>query len=121
VSGRINARVVDRLSRFGLRWIPWGDDANALEQSIATMRERIAAAGVSPDPLQVVSNLRVFKDDDGAIDAERTLERVPELVEAGATDFLARVPARDANPETEADLRAFVAAFRAATGHAEAS
>ena len=46
VSGTINARVVDRLCRFGLRWIPWGDDAAEIEQSIATMRERIAAAGV---------------------------------------------------------------------------
>ena len=46
ISGTINARVVDRLCRFGLRWIPWGDDAAEIEQSIATMRERIAAAGV---------------------------------------------------------------------------
>ena len=45
VSGTINARVVERLCRFGLRWIPWGDDAVEIEQSIATMRDRIAAAG----------------------------------------------------------------------------
>src|SRR5689334_11883560 len=34
VSGRINARVVGRLGRHGLRWIPWGDDAAELERSI---------------------------------------------------------------------------------------
>ena len=116
VSGTINARVVDRLCRFGLRWIPWGDDAADLELSITKMRDRIAAAGVSPDGLQVVSNLRVYKTDDGAIDIERTMEPVPELVAAGATDVLVRMPVREPNAETEATLRDFVAAFRAATG-----
>ncbi len=116
VSGRINTRVVDRLCRFGLRWIPWGDDAAELERSIATLRERITAAGVSPDGLQVVANLRVFTTDAGDIDLERTLEPVPRLVAAGATDFLTRPPARAPDAATEASLRAFVAAFRAVTG-----
>ena len=113
ISGTINARVVDRLCRFGLRWIPWGDDAAEIEQSIATLRERIAATGVAPDGLQVVANLRVFKADDGAIDLERTMEPVPRLVAAGATDLRVRFPVREPNEETEASLREFVAAFRA--------
>jgi probable F420-dependent oxidoreductase len=116
VSGRIGARVVDRLCRFGLRWIPWGDDAAELEQSITKMRERIATAGVAPEGLQVVANLRVFTTDAGAIDVARTLDPVPRLVAAGATDFLTRPPRRAPNAETEADVRAFVGAFRAATG-----
>jgi len=115
VSGRITARLVDRLCRFGMRWIPWGDDANELEQSIATLRERIAAAGHPSDGLQVVANLRVFKNDD-EIDVDRTLAPVPHLVAAGATSFLARFPVRAPNAETEASLRAFVAAFRSVTG-----
>jgi len=116
VSGRINARVVDRLCRFGLRWIPWGDDAVEIERSVPAMRERIAAAGVSPDGLQVVANLRGFKADDGTIDVERTLAPVPALVAAGATDLLARLPIREPNAETEADVGKLVAAFRAAVG-----
>ena len=116
VSGRINARVVDRLCRFGLRWIPWGDDAAALDRSIAQLRERIAAAGVSPAGLQVVANLRAFKTDDGALDIERTTAQVPPLVAAGATDFLVRLPAAAPTDEAEAGLRALVGAFRAATG-----
>src|SRR6478752_4235648 len=52
ISGTVNTRVVDRLCRFGLRWIPWGDDAAEIEQSIATLRERIHAAGTSPEGLQ---------------------------------------------------------------------
>jgi hypothetical protein len=77
------------------------------------MRERIAAAGFAPDALQVVANLRVFKTDDGAIDVDRTLEPVPRLAAAGATDFLTRPPVRDASAATEASLREFVGAFRA--------
>lgn len=116
VSGRINTRVVGRLCRFGLRWIPWGDDAVEIERAIAQMRDRIAAAGVSPDGLQVVANLRAFKTDHGIIDVERTMEQVPRLVAAGATDLLARLPVREPNAETETSLRDLVAAFRAAVG-----
>jgi probable F420-dependent oxidoreductase len=116
VSGTVNARVVDRLCRFGLRWIPWGDDAAELERAVAEMRSRIAAAGVAPDDLQVVANLRVFKADNGTIDSERTIAEAVRLVGAGATDLLSRLPAREPNAETEADVRNFVAAFRAATG-----
>jgi probable F420-dependent oxidoreductase len=114
VSGTINARVVDRLCRFGMRWIPWGDDAAGIEESIGTMRERIAATGTSPDGLQVVANLRVRKDDDGGIDLGATMAPVPGLVAAGATDLRVRLPLREPNAETEARLRDFVAAFRAA-------
>ena len=118
VSGTISARVVDRLCRFGLRWIPWGDDAANLEPSIAKLRERIAAAGVSPDGLQVVANLRVFKTDTGGIDVERTLAQVAPLVGAGATSLLARFPVSDADTgaEAEAALGEFVTAFRVAVG-----
>ncbi len=116
VSGQINARVVDRLCRFGLRWIPWGDDATELERSIPALRERIAAAGISPDGLQVVANLRAVRTDDGLVDVERTIEPVPRLVEAGATDFLTRLPAREPDAGTETSVRDLVAAFRALTG-----
>src|SRR2546430_213589 len=72
ISGTVNARVVDRLCRFGLRWIPWGDDAADIGRGIAAMRDRIAAAGTSPDGLQVVANLRVRKTDAGEVDLEQT-------------------------------------------------
>jgi probable F420-dependent oxidoreductase len=116
VSGTINARVVNRLCRFGLRWIPWGDDAVEIEKSIAIMRDRIAAAGTVPDGLQVVANLRVFKAEDDTIDIERTMAPVPRLVAAGATDLRVRLPVREPDAETEADLREVVAAFRVAAG-----
>jgi probable F420-dependent oxidoreductase len=116
VSGTINARVVDRLCRFGLRWIPWGDNAVEIERSIGTMRERIARAGLSPDGLQVVANLPVLKKGTGAVDVEGTMASVPRLSAAGATDLRVRFPVREPNAETEATLRDFVAAFRVAAG-----
>jgi probable F420-dependent oxidoreductase len=118
ISGTINQRVVDRLCRFGLRWIPWGDDAGAIEQSIATLRDRIAANGVSPDGLQVVANLRVYKADNGDIDIERTMEPVPGLVAAGATDLRVRIPRRDSGADIDAEhsLRELVRAFRSTVG-----
>jgi probable F420-dependent oxidoreductase len=117
VSGTINARVVERLCRFGLRWIPWGDDAVEIEQSIATIRARIAKADVDPDDLQVVANLRIYKAEDGTIHFERTMEQVAPLIAAGATDLRVRFPVREPNTETEDSLREFVAAFRVAAGH----
>lgn len=119
VSGRVNARVVDRLCRFGLRWIPWGDDAAALEHSIPAMRARIAATGLAPDGLQVVANLATFTTDDGTIDIERTLAPVSALVAVGATDFLARLRRREPDAATEAGLRDLVAGFRTAVGRTE--
>jgi hypothetical protein len=104
------------LCRFGLRWIPWGDDAADLERSIPEMRERIAAMGADPDGLQVVANLRVHTGDDGTIDVARTIEPVTAGVAAGATDFLTRYRARVPDAAFEAELTELVAAFRAATG-----
>jgi len=120
VSGTINARVVDRLSRFGLRWIPWGDDAVEIEKSIPAMRERIAATGTAPDGLQVVANLRVFKSDRGAVDIERTMAPVPHLVGAGATDLRVRLPSREPDAETEDSLHELVTAFRVTAGRDDA-
>lgn len=120
VSGRINPRVVARLCRFGLRWIPWGDDALDLERSIPELRTRIEAAGVAPDGLQVVANLRVVTTDDGSIDVDRTLAPVAAAVEAGATDFLTRFRARVPDDRFEAELRDLVTAFRSATGRGPA-
>ncbi len=116
ISGRINAPVVERLCRNGLRWIPWGDDAADPEHSIPEMRARISSTGASPDGLQVVANLRVFTTEDGAIDVTRTLEPVPALVAAGATDFLARLRSREPDASAEAHLGELVGGFRAAVG-----
>lgn len=94
VSGRsTNAKVLDRIARFGAGWIPWGDDAADPAPGIARIRERIGDR-----PLQVTTSL------------PKEPARIPELVAAGITDFRAFVPA-----PTEENLAALVEGFRAAT------
>ena len=117
VSGTINARVVDRLCRFGRRWIPWGDDAVEIERSIATMRERIAAAGVvarrlagrrQPADLQDRRRRHRRRAHDGTGAASRCGRRDrPTRAIPGASS-------RTPRPKT--DLRDFVGAFRVAAG-----
>lgn len=92
VSGRLNDRVTQRLARFGSGWIPWGDDADDLAYSIPRMREAVAAAGGQADRIQVAGNLPIVRRD-GGIDLDATMSGVPELVEAGVTDFRAWLPA----------------------------
>ncbi len=116
VSGRVNARVVSRLCRFGLRWIPWGDDAAELDRSVPELRNRITAAGTDPDGLQVVANLRVIATDDGGFDVARTMDTASALLTAGATDLHMHLRSVEPDAQTEARLRALVDAFRNATG-----
>jgi probable F420-dependent oxidoreductase len=99
VSGTVNDAVVRRLARFGSGWIPWGDDAANLGESIPRLRERLRALGRDPSDLRVVGALP--RDGD---------ERIAALVEQGVTDFRAHAPP-DELPEV-------VASFRRAVGRA---
>ncbi len=101
VSGRsTNARVRDRVARFGAGWIPWGDDAADPTAGIARMRAALDAAGRSGDVLQVTTSL------------PEEPARVAELVAAGVTDFRFRgsLPGDPrAAEEAVADAVAFLA------------
>jgi probable F420-dependent oxidoreductase len=117
VSGRVQPRTVERLCRFGVGWIPWGDDARDPRPGIAALRTALDAAGRDPDALLVQGTLPVVGDGDGAaVDLAATMRGVPELVAAGVTDF--RLPhrwSRDAEPDADR-LAEVVAAFRAVVG-----
>ena len=115
VAGTVNPRVVSRLARFGTGWIPWGADAADPSAGIARMRQALADGGGDPTGLQVVGRLPVVADAEGAMDIDRTMDAVPDLVAAGVTDFRAsfRLPT-DPSAAT-AHLREVVAGFRAAT------
>jgi alkanesulfonate monooxygenase SsuD/methylene tetrahydromethanopterin reductase-like flavin-dependent oxidoreductase (luciferase family) len=99
VSGTVNDAVMRRLARFGSGWIPWGDDAADLADAIPRVRERVRALGRDPSDLRVVGGL----PRDG-------IDRVPEMVEQGVTDFRAHVPLDE--------LADVVASFRRAVGRA---
>lgn len=116
VSGTVNPRAMRRLARFGTGWIPWGPDAADLIGGIRKMRAAVEAEGRDPHEIEVTANLAVVTDDDGRLDRAATFAPVPELVEAGATDFRAaiRIPA-DA-PDARQRLGELVAGFRSVVG-----
>jgi probable F420-dependent oxidoreductase len=118
VSGTINKRVIERVSRFGSGWIPWGPAARDLVSGIAQMREGVAATGCDPSDIQITGALPVVKDANGDADLDRTMEAVPALVAAGQTDF--RIPLRipdDVSAATDM-LRGVVERFRPVVGRA---
>lgn len=115
ISGTVNQRVVSRLVRFGVGWIPWGDAAADIKPALKQMQTRLGDAGGNPDTLQVTGNLASVRAADGSLDIDRTLEQVPELVAAGITDFRVHV-STPADTDALGYLRHFVDTFHAVTG-----
>jgi probable F420-dependent oxidoreductase len=115
ISGTVNPRVVKRLARFGVGWIPWGPAAAELESAVTQMKEALAEAGRDPSDLQVVGRLPLVRDGQDAIDLPRSMETVPSLSAAGVTDF--RISMRLPPDPSEAldRLNGVVGAFRSAS------
>jgi probable F420-dependent oxidoreductase len=116
VSGTVNRRSMRRLARFGNGWIPWGPDAVDLVAGIEKMREAVAAEGRDPEGIEVVANLAIATDGDGAVDWSATMDAVPALVAAGATDFRAMLRLADDAPDARERIAEMVAHFREAVG-----
>lgn len=115
VSGRLNERVARRLARFGCGWIPWGEDADDLAVSIPRMRDVVAAAGGDGDAMQVAGTLPAVWREDRSIDLDTTMERVLPLVDAGVTDFRARLPVPREYDAAVEYLRGIAEVFHQAT------
>jgi probable F420-dependent oxidoreductase len=118
ISGTINPRVARRLARFGSGWIPWGAAAADLPASIPRMRDAVVTAGGNPNGLQIVGHLPLVRRSEGdrAIDVDRTMAAVPDLVAAGVTDVRVSLrPTADAAVDAE-QLRRVVDTFRAVVG-----
>jgi probable F420-dependent oxidoreductase len=115
VSGRCNERVARRLARFGRGWIPWGDDAADPVAAIPRMRAAVDAAGGDGAALAVLGTLPLQLREDRSLDLGVTMDRVPPLVEAGVTDFLAHVRGPDSYAGAHEVYSELVTAFKAAT------
>jgi probable F420-dependent oxidoreductase len=116
IGGSLHARNLDRIVRFGDGWIPiMGAPLDDVATGAARIREAWRAHGRDPATLQVQAPLRIRRGDDGRPDVVRTIESVPELVGAGATDVHLYLAAfcRDVHAAPAA-LEAVVTAFRAA-------
>ncbi len=113
VSGRLNRRVLDRLVRFGTGWIPWGDEAKDPVGALETVRASFEEAGRDAADLQVQGTLPLVRSD-GGIDISATMDRVPDLVSGGVTDFRAHLPIPADLSAAEDRLVPLVASFREA-------
>jgi probable F420-dependent oxidoreductase len=112
VSGRCNEHVARRLARFGRGWIPWGDDAADPAASIPRMRKAVDTAGGDGAALAVLGTLPLQRRQNRSLDLGATMDRVPPLVEAGVTDFLAHVRAPDSYAAAQDAYSEIVAAFK---------
>lgn len=87
VSGTVNPAVARRLSRFGMRWIPWGPAITDLGGAIPAMKRAIADTGADPDGLQVQGSVGLLRGADRRIDVAASVAGVPRMVADGATDI----------------------------------
>ena len=116
ISGTLNPRVIRRIARFGAGWYPWGPDSKDLASSIARLRDAVAEEGRDPSDLQVIGHVPASTRPDGLLDVERTMEAVPALIEAGATDLRVNVRIPDDDAEAAEHLHRIVQGFRTAAG-----
>ena len=81
--GKFTPRQIRRIVTWGDGWMPYGGLGMTLQQkayAIATLRDRFASAGRDVSKLDICDGL-------GAVDGslERSLDRVPTLIEIGVT------------------------------------
>ncbi|HVJ95894.1 MAG TPA: LLM class flavin-dependent oxidoreductase, partial [Acidimicrobiia bacterium] len=87
VAGTLNKRNLDRLVRFASGWIPiMGATIDDIAAGAKQIGEAWTAAGRDPAGLKVQAPIRIAMDDSGKPDIARSMESIPELVAAGATD-----------------------------------
>ena len=116
ISGTVNRRSMARLARFGSGWIPWGPDARDIASGIATMRAAVAAQGRDPAGLEVTGILPLKRDGDGNPQIGPSMAAVPDLVQAGVTDFRLGVQPPSGVEAAAEYLVPWVEAFEAAAG-----
>jgi probable F420-dependent oxidoreductase len=115
-SGTVRSTTARRIARYGARWIPWGPDAANLAESTPRMKESVLREGGSVEGFQVVGALPVVRTSAGAIDVPRTMERLPQQIASGVTDFIDFSILPKSYDETFAELSSLVVAFRQAAG-----
>ncbi|HUC05503.1 MAG TPA: TIGR03619 family F420-dependent LLM class oxidoreductase [Acidimicrobiales bacterium] len=110
-----NDRAMDRLARFGVGWIPWGEDAAHVGDGIRRMRAALRRRDRDPTDVQVVGSVPAASHPDGTLDVEQTLLAVPRLRRAGVTDFRLLLRGHHAASDVRS-LSAVVTGFRHVAG-----
>lgn len=100
IAGTLNARNLDRVVRYGDAWIPiMGASIDDIASGAQRIRDGWRSAGRDAGRLQVQAPIRIARGDDGRPDLARSMESVPELLAAGATDVQATLRAFAREPE----------------------
>ncbi len=117
IAGTLSARNLDRLVRYGDAWIPiMGETVEGIAAGAKRARDGWTEAGRDADRLQVQAPVRIARGDDNRPDIARSMESVPELLAAGATDVHVSLQAYCRDPDAApAALDAIVTAFRQVT------
>jgi probable F420-dependent oxidoreductase len=115
VSGTLIGSVQRRVVRWGDGWIPiMTATVDDLRQGTARLRAAYEESGRDPATLQVRGALPLVRGESKGIDLVATLDGVPEIVDAGATDVHLPFQAICRDPkEAEDVLREWVTGFRA--------
>ncbi len=116
ISGTLNKNVLQRISRFGSGWIPWGPDAMDPIGGLAQIREALEKVGRSAEGFQVSSYLPVQQDANGGIDLAATVAAVGPMTEAGVTDLRVTLNLPTELSACQDMLSPLVEAFRGAAG-----
>ena len=118
IAGTLNRRTMERLVLHGDGWIPiMGESIEGIAAGVAQIRDAFAAAGRDPGALKVQGPLRLHKGDDGGFDIARSMESVPDLVAAGATDVNTNLRAFCSDPADAPAVMAEIAGrFREVAG-----
>jgi probable F420-dependent oxidoreductase len=112
VSGTVNAGAMDRLARYGVGWIPWGDDVVDVAGGIARMRAAMTQRQRDPASILVTAPFEPVLSGDGTIDRDETAARAAQLRSAGVTDFQVRFEPAERPDQLSAKLRAIRSAVR---------
>jgi probable F420-dependent oxidoreductase len=88
VAGTLHARAVERIARYADGWIPiMGESIEGIAAGAAQLRDALAAKGRDPAGFQVQAPLQIARDEGKRPDLARSIESVPEIVAAGATNI----------------------------------
>jgi probable F420-dependent oxidoreductase len=99
IAGSLHERNLERLVRWGDAWIPiMGASTDDIAEGARRIAEAWRAAGRDPIALGVQAPLRIEHGDDGRPDLARSIDSVPELVAAGATDIHVTLRAFNRDP-----------------------
>jgi len=117
IGGALHARNLERMVRWGDAWIPiMGASIADIADGARRIAAAWAAAGRDPSALQVQAPLRIELGDDGRPDLARSMESVPDLVAAGATDVHVTLRAFNTDPVEAPAVLAEIARRFAASG-----